>query len=125
MIRTFCITNPMLQVGDVGFSGSQLLVALDGVFPTENYHLQSRLAYIPGTDIALDSRISRISSNSTDANGVNISKVNCYDFTQFKGVDGGAAQVAKLKEYYSIDNLDFLALAFAAVKIAYIEGTLS
>lgn len=46
-----------------------------------------------------------------------------YDFSGFKNeFDDGILTISKDMETYSDDDLDVLALAFTAVKIAYLEG---
>ena len=93
MIKIFCSNNATMKVGSHGFSGQMLLLALNGFFPTKDEY-----------------------------SGVQDSATNCYDFSKFKGQHDTAAPVTVEKEMFDKDGLDFIAVAFTAFKIAYLQG---
>ena len=104
MIKIFCNNNATMKVGNQGFSGRMLVLALNGLYSTP----------LPTIDNLKD-------CNGTYA-GSQDSVTNCYDFSKFKGQHDTAAPVTVEKEMFDKDGLDFIAVAFTAFKIAYLQG---
>lgn len=94
-----------MKVGNQGFSGGMLLLALNGFFPAETSKRDSanERTHIPA-------EASDHASSTT------------YDFCELKGQYDRTSPATIERELYSKDALDFLAVAFTAVKIAYLQG---
>ena len=93
-----------MKVGNQGFSGRMLVLALNGLYST------------PSSPI----------DNSNDGNSTYASSqdsvTSYYDFSKFKGQHETKAPDTVEKEMFDKDGLDFLAVAFTAFKIAYLQG---
>lgn len=109
VIKNFCSQNLDMRVGKNGFSGADLLSALSST---------------------RSSKIITASSNHTDAvklisseSMTQVKTLSGYDFSEFKCDKNDVKSINHPnKEMYNKDDLDFLALAFAAVKVSYLRG---
>ena len=109
MIKKFCSLNLDMKVGNNGFSGADLLSAL--TLATSS------------TTIAANFTHSDADGTTLLDNSTTIKPLRIYDFSEFKCDKNDAKSTNHPnKEMYSKDDLDFLALAFAAVKISYLRG---
>ena len=102
VIKNFCALNLDMKVGNNGFSGAELLSALTSTTSSTNMtadeltHSETSTPFVP---------------------------LRTYDFSEFKCDKNDVKSLNYPdKEMYSKDDLDFLALAFAAVKISYLRG---
>jgi hypothetical protein len=103
------MSNLSMKVGNNGFCGADLLSALTSttsstIDPASPTHSAADRPTLP--------------ENSTP-----IKPMRIYDFSEFKCDKNDKKSMSyPNKEQYSKDDLDFLALAFAAVKISYLRG---
>jgi hypothetical protein len=109
VIKKFCMSNLSMKVGNNGFCGADLLSAListtsSTIDPASPIHSAADRPTLP--------------ESST-----HIKPMRIYDFSEFECDKSDKKSMSyPNKEQYSKDDLDFLALAFAAVKISYLRG---
>jgi hypothetical protein len=135
-IESYCKKNLTRNIGAKGFSGSMLLQALHGTFP--NFFNTSSLSSTVGSEMDSENSRDRCSEGGS-GRGADVSvdnNVTSHRFKNFKSQDEKEIgkekdeekkrdDNEKIKELYSDDDLDLLALAFSAVKLAYLKGEFS
>ena len=111
VIKAFCGSNTSTKVGSYGFSAADLLVALNSDTASS-------------TGGRADEVTSAVQQDTTTT-----SSSSSYDFSErkngFKSTldsDKTALVTSGRRPEYSKEDLDFLAVAFTAVKISYLSG---
>ena len=117
VISNFCSANGSLKVGLSGFTGAEILAALKPSAMERDYTAAVSLS--PG------SLTSDEAQQSSDVEGSRTAPVGAYVFADEdvqEDVTGTATSSKHLVKFTS-DDMDFLAIAFTAVKILYLAGT--
>jgi hypothetical protein len=119
VIKSFCGLNSSSKVGSCGFSASDLLAALNSDMISRTSALSA-----PSLGARADGIISAVQTEDATP-----SSSSSYDFSErkngFKSTvesDKTAPATTSRRIEYSKDDLDFLAVAFTAVKISYLIG---
>jgi hypothetical protein len=119
VIKSFCGSNASSKVGSCGFSASDLLAALNSDMISRTSALSA-----PSLGARADGIISAVQTEDATP-----SSSSSYDFSErkngFKSTvesDKTAPATSSRRIEYSKDDLDFLAVAFTAVKISYLIG---
>ena len=109
VIKNFCSQNLDMRVGKNGFSGADLLSAI--ISTRSSKHITASSTH---TDA-----VKPVSSESM----THVKPSSGYDFSEFICDKNDVKSINHpKKEMHNKDDLDFLALAFAAVKISYLKG---
>lgn len=118
VIKAFCSSNVSTKVGKNGFSAADLLSALNSDMTHEGPALAPKGTISGVTNAAHSENVTPALSSST------------YDFSERKNgfnstlqYDKGASAISPGRKIeYNKEDLDFLAVAFTAVKISYLMG---
>ena len=117
VVSNFCSVNRSLKVGLNGFTGAEILAVLkpsvlDGDYP-------AAISLSPGVLTSDEAK------QSGDVEGPRFAPVGSYVFADedIREDTTGIATGSKNLVKFSSDDMDFLAMAFTAVKISYLAGT--
>jgi hypothetical protein len=121
VIKSFCGSNASTKVGSCGFSASDLLAALnsDIIFGDTASSAPSTGGRADGVNSAVQVGEAALrSSSSYDFSG----RKNGFKSTLKSDKTASVSAASSRRIEYSKDDLDFLAVAFTAVKISYLIG---
>jgi hypothetical protein len=121
VIKSFCGSNASTKVGSCGFSASDLLAALNSDMTIGNTasSAPSTGGRADGVNCAVQvGEVAPGSSSSYNFSGRKIGFKSTLESDKTASVSAASSRRIE----YSKDDLDFLAVAFTAVKISYLIG---